>query len=175
MNTNSISITKIILLFYVLLNTSLLQPLLSKQWTKTVKNNRLIQHIIGFTTILTISTLIAGENEEYSNLILYTVLGYLWFIFSTKMDIHLNIIIVILLLANYMYGNYLSNENKKIKNDNILTREEKDFLINKNLQKDTYIMFILMACIVGGMFIYSNKKEIQYGGGKYNFVNFLLY
>ena len=174
-NTNSMSITRTLLLFYVLISTSLLQPLLSKQWIKTVKDNRIIQHIIGFITMFTLSILMAGETEEYSNLVLYAILGYLWFIFSTKMDIHLNIIMTMLLLANYMYGNYLKNLNKKIQLDNILSEEKKNILINENLKIDKYIMFTIMILIVGGMFMYSEKKEVQYGGGRYSLVNFLLY
>ncbi len=171
---NSVSITKILLLFYVLISNSLLQPLLSKQWITTVKNNRLIQHIIGITTMLTLSILVSEETEEYTNLIMYTIFGYLWFIFSTKMDIHFNVMIIVLLLANYMYDNYLKMENKKTLKDNILSDDIKNSLITKNTEKSYYVMFSVMALIVGGMFMYSEKKEVQYGGG-YSIVNFLLY
>lgn len=173
-NKNNVSITKILLLFYMLVGTSLLQPLLSKQWVSTIKNNRLIQHAIGFSTMLTLFILIFGDQEEYSNLVLYTILGYVWFLFSTKMDIHLNLIITLLLLGNYIYTNYIKYENKKIESDNILSEDAKYHLINNNLKKDNYLMFGLMALIVGGMFMYSDKKEVQYGGG-YSVINFLLY
>lgn len=177
---NSVSITKILLLFYMLIGNSLLQPLLSKQWITTVKNDRIIQHIIGFTTMLTLAILVSDQSDQsnqfgdYSNLILYTVIAYVWFIFLTKMDIHFNVMIIVLLLANYMYDNYLKAENKKILDDKILSVEMKNSIVTKNLERSTYIMFSIMALIVGGMFMYSNKKEGQYGGG-YSFINFLLY
>jgi hypothetical protein len=171
---SDLSITKIILLFYMLLGNSLLQPLLSKQWVETVNNDRMIQHIIGMTTMLTLSILVAGENENYENIVAYAFVGYVWFLFSTKIDIHFNVILVILLLANYMYDYHLSKQNKLILNDKILSDESKEKIIKCNNLTSNYIMFSIMGLVVVGMFMYSEKKEIQYGGG-YNIVNFLLY
>lgn len=171
---NNISITKILLLFYILIGNSLLQPLLSKQWIDNVKNNRIMQHIIGFTTMLTLAILVSEQKEEYSNLILYSIVAYLWFIFSTKMDIHFNIIIIVLLLGNYLYDNYLENQITEIINDKILNQNIKNKLIEVNDKKSKYAMFSIMILIVVGMFTYSNKKEVQYGGG-YNAINFLFY
>lgn len=171
---NNVSITKILLLFYILIGNSLLQPLLSKQWITTVKNDRLIQHVIGLTTMLTLAILVSEETEEYSNLIMYTIIGYVWFIFSTKMDVHFNVMIIVLLLANYMYDNYLVQQNKKILTDNVMSDDMKNILVTRNNERSHYMMFSIMAFIVAGMFMYSGKKEVQYGGG-YSLVNFLLY
>ncbi len=171
---NSVSITKILLFFYILIGNSLLQPLLSKQWINTVKNDRIIQHIIGFTTMLTLAILVSDENEEYVNLILYAFIAYMWFIFSTKMDIHFNVIIIVLLLSNYIYDNHLKNDNKKILDDRILNEDIKNSLIIRNKERSQYVMFSIMTLIICGMFMYSNKKEVQYGGG-YSLFNFLLY
>jgi len=171
---NSVSITKILLLFYMLIGNSLLQPLLSKQWIAAVKNDRLIQHVIGITTMLTLAILVSDETEEYSSLVMYTIIAYLWFIFSTKMDIHFNVMIIVLLLGNYMYDNYLKMENKKTLKDSALSDDIKNSIITRNSERSYYAMFSIMALIIGGMFMYSGKKEVQYGGG-YNIVNFLLY
>lgn len=172
-------LTRILLLFYMLIGTSLLQPLLSKQWISTIKNDRIIQHIIGFTTILTLAILVCGGDENYeetniSNLIMYSIIAYIWFLFLTKMDIHFNIMIIVLLLGNYMYDNHIKAKNKKILKDNILSEDIKNHLLTQNHESGNYAMFSIMALIVGGMFMYSEKKEVQHGGG-YSFVNFLLY
>lgn len=171
---NNTSVTKILLLFYILVGNSLLQPLLSKQWVTAVKDSRIIQHIIGITTMLALAILVSGETEDYTNLILYAFIGYIWFLFSTKMDIHFNVMIMVLLLGNYIYDNHLKNDNKRIFEDKILNEDIKNFLILRNNERSQYVMFSLMALIVCGMFMYSDKKEVQYGGS-YSFVNFLLY
>lgn len=171
---DNLPITKILLMFYLLIGNSLLQPLLSKQWITTVKNDRIIQHLIGFTTMLTLAILISNESEDYVNIIMCSIIGYIWFIFSTKMDIHFNMMIIVLLIASYLYDNSLKTQNKKILSDKILTDDQKqDIIINNNI-KSKCVMFGMMALIVGGMIMYSNKKEGQYGGG-FSLVNFLLY
>lgn len=170
----NISIIKVLLLFYVLTSNSLLQPLLSKQWNTMVQNNRLIQHIIGFTTMMTLVALVSENNTNYLNIMAYSLVGYLWFIFSTKMDIHWNIIIMIILLVAYLHENSLKTKNNSIEKDRILTNEEKELIKMENNKKNMWVAGSVMGVILLGMFMYSNKKEIQYGGG-YNIVNFLLY
>lgn len=172
----TISIIKVLLLFYLLLGNSLLQPLLSKQWKKMVEENRLIQHLIGLTTMITLVVLTTeGENVDYLSIMVYSAVAYLWFIFSTKMDIHLNVMIMILLLGSYLYESHLKAKNNEAIKDKVLTQEQKNDIIEKNNAKHNYLMLGMMTLIVGGMMMYSQKKEVQYGGGKYKLINFLLY
>ena len=173
----NISITKVLLLFYLLIGNSLLEPLLSKQWKTMVKENRLIQHVIAFTTMLTLVVLVSegSVTTNYLNMFVYALLAYIWFIFSTKMDIHFNIIVIVLLLCCYLYENHLKSKNIQILNDKILSDEQKNKIKEKNNKNNQYVMFGMMAIIVGGMVMYSNKKEGQYGGGQYSLTKFLLY
>ena len=170
----NISITKALLFFYLLIGISLLQPLLSKQWKKMVEENRLIQHIIGFTTMLTLVILVSEESADYLHLVVGSIIAYVWFIFSTKMDIHFNVIIILMLLGNYMYDNHLKTRNNIVLKDNILSDEQKNKIINENNKSRKYVMFAMMGIIVGGMILYSKKKEGQYGGG-FSLYNFMLY
>jgi len=170
----NISIVKILLLFNVLISGSLLQPLLSKQWNEMVKENRIIQHIIGLTTMITLVTLIAEGHSDYLHIIAYSLAGYLWFLLSTKMDIHWNIMIMVLLLGSYLYENSLKVRDNKTDADKVLTEEEKNIVKNKNGDKKMYVVIGTLAAILYGVYLYSGKKEVQYGGG-YSLVNFLLY
>lgn len=172
--SNSVSITKILLLFYILTTNSLLQPLLSKQWKKMVENDRIIQHIIGLTTIITITILINEGTIDYYSIITYSAIAYIWFIFSTKMDVHFNIIIICGLLGCYLYENNIKLEENKIKDDVILDENKKIILMKKQYENHKYLMGFIMIMIVIGMFMYSQKKEGQYGGG-YSLSHFLLY
>jgi|SaaInlStandDraft_4_1057021.scaffolds.fasta_scaffold03343_5 hypothetical protein len=168
------SITKNLLLFYLLINSSLLQPLLSKQWVETVQENRIIKHILGLTTIFTLILLMSDGSDDYASMVAVAALGYVWFLFSTKMDIHLNIIIIMLLLGSVIYDSKTKKENNQIEDDKNITDHMKDSLIAQNDKNGKYVMFGIMGIIVSFMLLYSNKKEVQHGGG-YSAVNFLLY
>lgn len=171
---NDISIIRIILILYLIMGSSLIQPLLSKQWITMVKDNRMIKHIIGLLTLVILVTLTVKDTVDLTNIILYSFGGYLLFIFSTKMDIQINIIIMIILLMAYFYERHLRSKEIIINNDNVLTDDEKYDIIKNNQDKKNYIFIGTTIIIILGMFLYSNKKEVQYGGG-YNLANFLLY
>jgi hypothetical protein len=168
------SLNKIILTFYILVSSPVLFNLLSKQWKKTLENDRIAQHLLAIMTMLSLTILVSNGKFSIQRIFVYTAIAYLWFIFSTKMDIHFNIIMLGSLIAFYLYQNTIQNENEKIQEDTNLSDEEK-VKIQKN-KKNNYIYLtgaILLLTLLGTIF-YSNKKEVQYGGG-YSFVNFLLY
>jgi hypothetical protein len=184
---NNTSMIKVLLLFYILIGNSLLEPLLSKQWKQMVKENRLIQHVIGLTTLIALTTFVSEGKMNNLNIIIYSLAGYLWFIFSTKMDIHWNIIVIILLLSAYMYENSLKVQANEILNDKVLKDEEKINIVKANDNKKIYISLAIIFITLIGMFLYSDRKEIQYGGeygqlgggiesqNSYSLVKFLLY
>lgn len=166
------SLIKALLLFYVIIGSSLIQPLLSKQWRNFVEDNRLVQHIIGITTLLALIILFS-DNLDNFQILQYITLGYLWFLFSTKLDLHWNIVVTLLLLCLYVNNNKIKQKNTNIVNDKILSNDEKIVLLQKNDKNILYFVFIFIITITG-TYMYSNKKEIQYGGG-YSLINFLLY
>ena len=170
----NISITKVLLIFYLLIGNSALQPLLSKQWKKMVEDNRLIQHIIGLTTIITLITLTSEGEMDNLNILMYSILGYMWFIFSTKLDIHWNIIVIVLLLLSFLYENSLKIKDNIIMNDKVLTEEEKNKIKKNNYNNKIYILLGITGVTLLGVYLYSDKKKVQYGGG-YSLINFLLY
>lgn len=168
------SLNKIVLAFYILISSPVLFNLLSKQWKKTLDNDRIAQHLLAITTLLSLTILISNGKFSIQRIFVYTFIAYLWFIFSTKMDIHFNIIMFGSLMAFYLYQNTVENENKKIQDDKILSENEKTD-IQKN-KKNSYIYLttaILLLTLFGTLF-YANKKEVQYGGG-YSMLNFLLF
>jgi hypothetical protein len=171
---NNSAIIKILLIFYLLIGNSALHPLLSKQWNKMLENNRLIQHLIGFITMITLVTLMGEGKMDNFTILTYSAIGYLWFIFSTKLDIHWNVIVMILLVIAYLYENSLLIKENESKSDKVLNDEEKNFIKQKNCSRRTYILLGILGVTLLGVFLYSHKKEVQYGGG-YSMLNFLLY
>lgn len=169
----NIPLIKILLIAYLIFASSLLKPVLSKQLTDVVQNNRLIQHLLVFLSILVLITLL-DEEMDLIMVIFYSVIIYLWFIFSTKMDIHFNIIIIVMLLVAYFYERSLLAKNNEVINDKVLTDDQKNKLILDLNTTNRYLTVGIMSLVVGGMLLYCNKKEVQYGGG-YNVFKFLLY
>jgi hypothetical protein len=173
-NSNSTNIIKVLLFFYILVGNSLLEPLLSKQWKESVQNSRILKHLIGLTTIFALMILVSDGHMTTVNIILYSLLAYTWFIFSTKMDIHWNIIVVFALLGAYMYDNSVNFKLNNIKNDHVLTISEKSQIINDNNTQKYFIIVGIIILTFIGTFMYSDRKTVQYGGG-YSLINFLLY
>jgi hypothetical protein len=171
---NDFSLGKIILLFYILSSSPVLFNLLSKQWKKTLENDRIAQHLLGIMTLLCLVILVSDGKFSIYRIFSYTAIAYVWFIFSTKMDIQFNIIMFGSLVAFYLYQNTIENNSENIKEDKNLTDGEKMIIQKNNKNSYLYLTMIILALTLIGTLFYSSKKEIQYGGG-YDLVNFLIY
>lgn len=168
-----VSLSKVLLIFYVLVMSNLTPVLLSKQLRSFIDNNRMAQHIVGILSLIVIITAVNG-NIDSRTAIIYALLGYIWFVFSTKMDLHWNIIVILLLLVGYLYENDLENKEMEMKKDKVLTENEKND-IKKNHRKNVgYIVVAILGITIIGTLLYNNKKEIQYGGG-YDILRYLFY
>ena len=168
------SLGKIMLRFYILVSSSTLFPLLSKQWKNTLENDRIAQHLLGILTLLSLVILISDGNFSIQRILVYTVIGYLWFILSTKMDLHFNIIMIGSLIAFFLYQNTIKNEENNLIEDKNLTESEKLNVQKKKKNNYVYITIAIILVSLAGTVFYSNKKEVQYGGG-YNIIDFLLH
>jgi len=167
------SMTKVLLIFYLLITTNFTDKLVSKQLKSFFEDNRIGQHIIAIIALLVLITSV-GEIVDTRKAVIYTIFGYLWFIFTTKLDIQWNMIIIMILLAGYLIENDLTNKEKLMKDDKALTKDDKNRIIQKsNRVKNTIIIAALSVTIVGTL-LYSNKKHVQYGGG-YDPIRYLLY
>ncbi len=168
------SLGKIMLLFYILLSSSALFPLLSKQWKNKLENDRIAQHLLGIMTLLSLVILVSNGKFSIQRIMVYTIIGYLWFMLSTKMDLHFNIIMIGSLISFFLYQNTIKNEENDIIEDKNLTENEKMNLQKKKKNNYAYITIAIVLASLAGTVFYSSKKEVQYGGG-YSLTNFLLY
>jgi hypothetical protein len=167
-----VSLPKSLIVLYILIGNSLIQPLLSKQWIAMVEQNRIAQHIIALTTLALALTFLFSELSN-QKIIFYSIICYTLFLFTTKMDVQFNIIIVSLVVIIYFYERTLDQENEKIVIDKVLTENEKQQLIEKNKKNKVYFTLVFITLTILGTLLYSHKKEVQYGGG-YSITNFLL-
>jgi len=156
---HGMSIGKIMILFYLFASSSAIFPLLSKQLKNELENNRAAQHILGFMTILALSILVSNGKFSIMRIFVYAIIGYLWFVLTTKLDLQWTILIMGSLMCFLIYQNTIDGNINERKNN------EKYY---------QYIPIIIFLSTVIGTVLYSNKKEGQYGGG-YDLMNFLIY
>ncbi|ATZ80476.1 hypothetical protein BMW23_0424 [Bodo saltans virus] len=171
---NNISLGKILLLFYAVIASSSLFPLLSKQLKEEIKGNRIAQHVVAITVLLSIILTVSNGQFEFNRIILYTLIGYLIFILSTKMDLQWNIMIIISILSFVIYQEINKHNELKLLHDKNINDDNKNEIIKNNNSNYVFIAGIIAAITIAGTLFYSEKKEGQYGGG-YNLLNFLVY
>ena len=169
-NSSQISLAKVLLIYYLFALSSS-NKLISKQMREYINDTRYIQHVLGFLTMIVLVTLVS--NIDTRDAIFYAVIGYVWFIFSTKLDIHWNIIIIILLFMGYMFDNSMKNRVNEIKLDKTLSDEQKLFLIANDIYIKNLIVGSVMIITILGTLFYSYKKHEQYGGS-YDIFTYIL-
>ena len=172
-NSSQTSIAKVLLIFYLLVASNYTDNLMAKQMKEYLNSNRFAQHIIGFLTLIVLVTMVGGITDTRSALV-YSLIGYTWFIFSTKLDIHWNIVILTLLFIGYMYENSLVVKEKHILDDPNLTDKQKIDIVNRcNTYKSWTVGSIMIVTILGTL-MYTNRKNVQYGGS-YDLFTYIFY
>src|SRR3972149_11308430 len=97
-NIQTISLSKALLIFYVLIGT---KELYNGQFKDFLKS-RTGQHMMGFLTMLILITWVANIYDPYYATI-YSIIAYSWFILTTKLDIEWNLAIIALLTIGFFY------------------------------------------------------------------------
>lgn len=170
--SDNINIFKLLTVFYLLQLSNYTKPLISKQLKEFLLENRIAQHIVNYCLLLVI--FILTYPHDLSKNILYSSFAYILFIMTTKMELHMNLIILLLLLAGFIYENNYANKSNRILNDNDLNHEDKNTIFN-NLFKNNmvfYTVFVIFTILF--MVFYMRKKMGQYGGS-YDSLNFFIY
>jgi hypothetical protein len=176
---NNLSVGRVVLLTYGIIASSSCINLFSNDLKNSIQNNRYVQHIMLFLLIITLMTMFGNptsvhfvDNDEF-NIILMSLLVYVWFILTTKLDISWNIGILVLLSMYFLYESGQINKYKIIENDNVLDKIKKKELIDSfnNIQK--YVLTGIFGITLIGTAFYSNEKQVQYGGS-FNYAKFFF-
>jgi hypothetical protein len=165
------SIGRIILLTYIIISSSYCADLFSAGLKKSIKNNRYVQHLL--LIILIMSLLIIFGNpfgveltsSHQLNILIMTLLVYVWFIMTTKLDVAWNMSIIILLLIYFLYESKQIGEYKIISKDPNLDNKKKIEIVESNNDLQKYVLVGLFGITLAGTFLYANEKQEQYGGG----------
>ena len=160
--TTEISLSKTLLLFYLVSASGFLGDLFSKD-LKAFFNTKPGQHILGLVVLMAVIIEYSGVTDVYK-ILLYTLLGYVWFLFTTKMNIKWNLIVIALLFVGFLYEARLNKKEKDASQDQALDQDNINNIKNKNNKlKNIIILSIGVVTLIGGFSFYTEKK-VQYGG-----------
>lgn len=168
-----LSLTRVLLLFYLTIANNFTDNLFSKQLKTFLNDNRYAQHMIAFIMMLVFIMMIGGVSNIDTG-IFYSVIFYTWFIFTTKLDIQLNIIIILLLFFGFIYESKLNEKENQINSDQSLSESTKESLIKTQQTNKMYILIAILSVTVIGSALYIKKQEVQYGGG-FDLMRFLFF
>ncbi len=158
---SNISLSKALLLFYLIVASNFTQSLYSGQ-LQDLLSNRFAQHVIGFITMLVIIINFAGVTDPNAAL-LYSGLGYVWFLMTTKLDIQWNLAILALLTIGFLFESKMLTKEIDSDDDQALEEEDKELIQKRHNKTKTLIVGSIMAVTALGMLQYWSKKKQQYG------------
>ena len=167
-----ISLSKALLIFYLILANNYTGNLMSGQLQDFLKTNRFAKHIVGLVTVLVLINTFGGVND-IRPLVAYTLIGYTWFTFTTKIDIQWNILIFGLMFGGYLFENKLFDIEDEASHDPTLSPEQIEVIERKNNKYKLMITAVIAGVTAMGAYQYYNKKVEQFGGG-FNEIDFML-
>ena len=169
---SQLSISRILLEFYLLIGANYIAGLYAKQMGNFIKDNRYAQHIIGFLLMFVLITN-TSKLKNQTNIFFYAILGYILFTFSTKVDLPWNFAIIGLLLVGYLYEHRMKNKEKDSEDDQALEDVDKKKITKKNNFNRLVVIVSIAIVIIIGTSMYFNKKQIQYGD-KFDMTKFVF-
>ena len=174
---SNLSIGKILLLTYIIIASSYCSNLFSNGLKKAIETNRYVQHIILILLIMTLMILFGNpfgvqlSSSHTFNIVIITLLIYVWFILTTKLDLSWNIGIIILLAIYFLYESKISNDINLQLKDSLINSETKTNIVNTFIKTNNYVLTGIFGITVIGTLFYTSEKNVQHGGG-FNPINF---
>lgn len=172
------SIAKIILIFYLLTMIGYTNNIIGKPLKRFIEDNRIFQHFIGFLVIFLLLTwdggLFGNGSLSIQDALIYTIIGYTWIIFSSKLDAHWNLILLGVLVGIFVLDSHFRREEDDARNDPNLTNAQRLEIIRSNNNKRTWLTSIAILITILGTLLYSDRKSEQYGGS-YDVMTYLFY
>ncbi len=173
------SIGRILLLTYIIIASSYCSDLFSNGLKKAIQSNKFAQHIILIILIVTLMFCFGNpfgvqitSNQQF-DIVIMSLLVYVWFIMTTKLDLTWNIGILILLTIYFLYeSKYVADYNVILK-DPIIGSDVKNSLISTYLSTQKYLLVAIFGVTLAGTLIYAYEKKEQYGGN-FNIQDFVF-
>lgn len=174
------SIGRIILLTYIILASNYCTNLFSKGLRESIENNRMVQHLILLILIMSLIIIfgnplgVSVTNNEQLNIVIMTLLVYVWFIMTTKLSLAWNVGILVALAIYFLFESKSISETTEIMRDPNLSKVKKQELYNEFMDNQKYLMLAIFGITLTGTFFYSNEQKVQYGGG-FSYYRYFFY
>jgi hypothetical protein len=152
---------------YLILSANFLAPLFPCRVQSFLQNSMFTRHILGYLTMTFFVVLTNQKNPlDITKLFGMSLLLYLWFILTTRMDMYSFSVLVVLIGGAYILQLYENDLAEK-------SVEQNQDAINK-LQYAKKIIAIIALAVTGfGVFMYYGEKRIEYGK-KFSLIHFIL-
>ncbi len=155
-----------IMVFYLLIVANFLAPLFNCRLQDVLVNNMILKHLFGFLTLFFFVVFVEPEHSDKTFLyqISMAIGLYIWFIFTTRMEIHAFALFIIVLFSLYMFNIYFDKNHK----DN--NTDEKE-VFKENINRYGLLLGVLITII--GFTSYVGQKKIEYGN-RFNWTSFFI-
>lgn len=171
-NKSQMSIITALLIFYMIIANNFIADLYSGQLRDYIRSNRWMQHMIGYITMLLLIVQFGNITDGWKAT-LYSLVGYGWFILTTKLDIQWSLAILGLLVIGFMYEKNMFQKEKLLKSDQAVEKKQKKRIRKENNNMKKIIALSIFFITVVGTLMYFMKKKEQYGGS-FDTVKFFL-
>jgi hypothetical protein len=173
---NNIDIDKIInpldtlssslLLLYFFNSQSSAYKLFPKDIVHLIDTNKFVNHIISFFTLLLVMSIILKENRK--KMLLYSLIGYIWFLLTLKMAPIWLFILFFVLGISYFTNMFIKDREEQLMmtKDDIISQPEKDVILSKLKKIRTiFISLAILTTFIGYIFPQNNIKNGNMVGG----------
>jgi len=174
------SIGRIVLLTYIIIASNSCTNLFSKGLQQAIQDNRMVQHLILLILIMSLIIIFGNPlgtnitNNEQLNIVIMTLLVYVWFIMTTKLSLAWNVGILILLAIYFLFESKQISETSEIMRDTNLSKDKKEELYKLFMHHQQYLMLAIFGVTLTGTFFYSNEQKEQHGGG-FSYYRYFFY
>ena len=173
----NLSIGKVLLLTYIIIASSYCSNLFSNGLKKAIETNRFVQHMILILLIMSLMILFGNpfgvqiSSSHTINIVIITLLIYVWFILTTKLDLAWNIGVIILLVIYFLFESKMSIDLGIQLKDTNVSLNTKSELVQTFVTNNNIVLVGIFGITLIGTLFYTNEKQVQYGGG-FSLTNF---
>lgn len=165
------SVGRIILLTYIIIASGYCTNIFSNGLRNAIEDNKFAQHIILILLIMALMICFGNPfgveitSNQQINIVIMSLLVYVWFIMTTKLDLAWNIGILILLTIYFLYESKQISDYKTVSSDLTLDVNRKKQILDTYISTQKYLLIGIFGVTIIGTLVYANEKQDQYGGG----------
>jgi len=150
---------------YLIIAGNFLAPLFGCRLQYFIETNFIARHYIGFLTMLLFVRLTADAKSSFKNILVTSLIMYMWFVATTRVNFFAWILIITLASALFFIHYYETAEKDP---------DYKKTTFDTYLPKIKNLTVMSMAAItVVGLIVYAGEKRLEYGK-KFNWETFII-